>query len=54
MCIICVDFDRGALKLSEARRALREMRTTLDPSHASELEQKLSEAEEVEPSSEQP
>jgi len=54
MCLICVDFDRGALKPSEARRALSEMRPNLDPSHASELEQKLSEAEKVEPSSEQP
>ncbi len=45
MCIICVDFDRGALKLSEARRALGEMRTTLDAKHAREVEKKLDGAE---------
>jgi len=45
MCIICIDFDRGALKPQEARRALREMRQGLDSGHASELEKKLDEAE---------
>ncbi|HET9954797.1 MAG TPA: hypothetical protein VFQ61_09845 [Polyangiaceae bacterium] len=41
MCLICIDFDRGALKPKEARRALREMRSQLDPDHAREVEQKL-------------
>jgi hypothetical protein len=41
MCIICVDFDRGALKLGEARRALGEMRPKLDAKHAREVEEKL-------------
>ena len=45
MCLICVDFDRGALKLREARRALGEMRTKLDPEHVKEVERKLDEAE---------
>ena len=45
MCLICIDFDRGALKLSEAKRALGEMRTKLDPEHLKEVEQKLHEAE---------
>jgi hypothetical protein len=45
MCIICLDFDRGALKLKEARRALGEMRASLDPKHLAEVEQKLDEAE---------
>jgi hypothetical protein len=45
MCIICVDFERGALKLSEARRALGEMRTSLESEHVQELERKLDEAE---------
>ena len=45
MCIICIDFERGALKPKEARRALGEMRQGLDPSHAKELEKKLDEAE---------
>ena len=46
MCIICVDFERGALKLNEARRAFGEMRSTLDAAHARELAEKLDEAEE--------
>ena len=29
MCIICIDFERGALKLKDARRALGEMREKL-------------------------
>ena len=45
MCLICIDFDRGALKLTEARRALGEMRTKLEPQHLKEVEQKLDDAE---------
>lgn len=45
MCIICVDFERGALKLNEARRALSEMRESLDTGHREELEKKLDDAE---------
>jgi hypothetical protein len=45
MCLICIDFDRGALKLREAKRALGEMRSTLDAQHVRELEQKLEQAE---------
>jgi hypothetical protein len=45
MCLICIDFDRGARKLREARRALGEMRSTLDAEHLREVEQKLDEAE---------
>lgn len=45
MCLICIDFDRGALKLREARRALGEMRAGLDREHAREVEKKLDEAE---------
>jgi hypothetical protein len=45
MCIICIDFERGALKPKEARRALREMREKLDATHAKEVEKKLDEAE---------
>ena len=45
MCLICVDFDRGALKLREARRALGEMRSTLPAQHLKEVERKLDEAE---------
>lgn len=45
MCLICIDFDRGALKVREARRALGEMRVTLSAEHVREIEQRLSEAE---------
>jgi len=45
MCIICIDFARGALKLDEARRALGEMRSTLDPKHVREIERQLKKAE---------
>ena len=45
MCIICIDFDRGALRPPEARRALREMRGGLDAAHVKDVEQKLSDAE---------
>ena len=45
MCLICVDFDRGVLKLREAKRALGEMRTTLDAQHLREVEKKLDDAE---------
>ena len=45
MCIICVDFERGALRVNEARRALREMSDDLPPEHVRQIEQKLEEAE---------
>jgi hypothetical protein len=45
MCLICIDFERGALKPKEARRALREMRDGLEATHAKEVEQKLDAAE---------
>jgi hypothetical protein len=47
MCLICIDFERGALKLREARRALGEMRGGLEPQHVRELEAKLDEAEQA-------
>ncbi len=48
MCLICIDFDRGALKLREARRALGELRSTLDAEHLKEVEKKLAQAERAE------
>ncbi len=45
MCLICIDFDRGALKLREAKRALGEMRGSLDAEHVREVERKLEQAE---------
>ena len=50
MCLICIDFARGALQLREARRALGEMREKVGAAHARELEQLLDEAEEEPPS----
>jgi hypothetical protein len=49
MCIICIDFDRGALRPAEARRALREMREKLPPDHVRELERKLANAGDPQP-----
>ena len=54
MCIICIDYARGALKIAEARRALGEMRSTLDPKHVREVEHKLDEAERNPPPSTTP
>jgi hypothetical protein len=44
MCIICIDFERGALKPQEARRALREMRGSMEAKHVQEIEKKLDES----------
>ena len=43
--MICIDFERGALKPYEARRALREMRESLPAEHVRELERKLDDTE---------
>jgi hypothetical protein len=51
MCIICIDFARGALKVDEARRALREMQSTLDPKHVREVARHLDESERDPPAS---
>jgi hypothetical protein len=45
MCLICVEFDKQAMTVAEARRALGEARPGLAPSHATEVEAKLDEAE---------
>jgi hypothetical protein len=47
MCIICVDFNRGALRPAEARRALSEMRESLPAEHVRELEKKLHDADDA-------
>lgn len=54
MCLICIDFDRGSLKLREAKRALGEMRNKLDAQHLKEVEQKLLDAERAERQSSDP
>ena len=45
MCLICIEFDKSAMNLKEARRALGEMRGDLDKKHVEEVEAKLDEAE---------
>ena len=45
MCLICIEFDRQAMNVFEARRALGEMRVKLDKTHIAEVEAKLAEAE---------
>jgi hypothetical protein len=45
MCLICIEFDKSAMNLAEARRALGEMRVDLDRKHVEEVEAKLDEAE---------
>ena len=49
MCLICIDFDRGALRPAEARRALSELRHVLPADHVREVERKLDDAEQVTP-----
>ena len=41
MCIICVDFQKEKLSLSEAWRNYGEMSDTLHPDHAAEVEAML-------------
>jgi hypothetical protein len=45
MCIICLEFDKNAMSVKEARRALGEMVVVVGESHAREVEAKLDEAE---------
>ena len=45
MCIICIDFEKQTLTIDEARRALTEMISSLDPEHAAAVRQMLDEAE---------
>ena len=56
MCIICIDFDRRAMSVAEARRALGEMAGGLGRAHVEEVEAKLdeAEAESAEPPSSKP
>jgi hypothetical protein len=45
MCIICIELDKARMSPLEARRALGEMRATLEPGHAAEVEAKVKEVE---------
>jgi hypothetical protein len=54
MCLICIELDRSAMNVKEARRALGEMRVKLDAAHVEEVEKKLDEAEQAAPSTPTP
>jgi hypothetical protein len=41
MCIICVEFEQGKLKLGEAVRNYGEMKESLSTKHQKEIEEKL-------------
>ncbi len=45
MCLICLEFDKNAMSVVEARRALGEMRVAMDDDHAKAVEEKLEAAE---------
>jgi len=45
MCLICIELDRSAMNVREARRALGEMRVKMDPAHIEEVEKKLDDAD---------
>jgi len=54
MCLICIELDRSAMNVKEARRALGEMRVKLAPAHVEEVEKRLDEAEQAAPSTPTP
>ena len=41
MCIICIEFEQGKLKLGEAVRNYGEMKESLSTEHQKEVEEKL-------------
>jgi hypothetical protein len=45
MCLICIELDKKAMSVKEARRALGEMVAKVGADHAREVEAKLDEAE---------
>jgi hypothetical protein len=45
VCIICLDFQKGLMTASEARRALGEMVPKIGAKHAEEVERVLRDAE---------
>jgi hypothetical protein len=45
MCLICIEFDKAAMSVKEARRALGEMSVKLDAEHIEEVRAKLAKAE---------
>ncbi len=47
MCLICVDFQKQKMTITDARRALREMSTTLEDEHVREVQQMIREGEQA-------
>lgn len=45
MCMICVDFQRQKMTITDARRALREMVEILEPEHVEEVQDMIARAE---------
>lgn len=41
MCLICIEYQKEKMTVPEARRALGEMKSTLDPAHVKEVEEML-------------
>jgi hypothetical protein len=41
MCLICVEYEKGKLKIGEAIKNLSEMRELIGEDHAKEVEHKL-------------
>ncbi len=45
MCLICIELAKQGMTAAEGRRALGEMRVSLDRAHVAEVERKLADAE---------
>jgi hypothetical protein len=45
MCLLCIELAKSKMTALEARRVLREMRSTLDEAHLAEVEAKIEAAE---------
>lgn len=45
MCLICVDFQKQRMTITDARRALREMSSILEDEHVREVQEMIREAE---------
>ncbi|MCA9563144.1 MAG: hypothetical protein KC561_06630 [Myxococcales bacterium] len=47
MCLICIEFQKDRMSPLEARRALGEMRSGLEPSHVREVESMIRDKEDA-------
>jgi hypothetical protein len=46
MCLICIEFEKERMNITEANRALGEMIEVIGPKHAAEVKEMLREAAE--------